>query len=103
MAIGARCKMENLVLLVWNLIGKQSGKDAQTTTDIVEELRVEDVANERNLEERSNNNGCKVDVSLDEMDVLAIQAQPFHPNKAYSKFSKKKKKSSEVLAQSIAK
>ncbi|MBA0577517.1 hypothetical protein Golob_025053 [Gossypium lobatum] len=30
------------------------------------------------------------------MDVLATQAQPFNPNKADSKFSKKKKKSSEV-------
>ncbi|MBA0809592.1 hypothetical protein Gohar_025232 [Gossypium harknessii] len=30
------------------------------------------------------------------MDALATQAQPFNPNKADSKFSKKKKKNSEV-------
>ncbi|MBA0694214.1 hypothetical protein Goari_004530 [Gossypium aridum] len=56
----------------------------------------EDVANERNTEEGSNDNGCKVGVSLDEMDVSATQSHPSNPNKANSTFSKKKKKSSEV-------
>ncbi|MBA0568422.1 hypothetical protein Golob_005919, partial [Gossypium lobatum] len=56
----------------------------------------EDVANERNTEEGSNDNGCKVGVSLDEMDVSATQSHPSNPNKANSTFSKKKKMSSEV-------
>ncbi|KAA3477809.1 Chaperone DnaK [Gossypium australe] len=59
-------------------------------------INAEDVANERNTEEGSNDNGCEVDVSLDEMDVSARQSHPSNPNKAYSTFSKKKKKSFEV-------
>ncbi|MBA0723067.1 hypothetical protein Golax_003679, partial [Gossypium laxum] len=51
----------------------------------------EDVANERNTEEGSNDNGCKVGVSLDEMDVSTTQSHPSNPNKANSTFSKKKK------------
>ncbi|MBA0756141.1 hypothetical protein Gogos_021509 [Gossypium gossypioides] len=71
-------------------------KYAQIAIDIVEELCAEDVANERNLEEGSNENGCKFDVSLNEMDVSATQSQPSNPNKADSTFSKKKKKMSGV-------
>ncbi|MBA0675292.1 hypothetical protein Goari_016845 [Gossypium aridum] len=68
-------------------------KYAQIAVDIVEELCAEDVANKRNLEEESNENGCEFDVSLNEMDVLATQSQPSNPNKVDSTFSKKKKRS----------
>ncbi|MBA0783705.1 hypothetical protein Gotri_001375 [Gossypium trilobum] len=44
-------------------------KYAQTTTDIVKEIDVEDVATANNLEEGNNYHECKNDVSLDEMDV----------------------------------
>ncbi|MBA0736698.1 hypothetical protein Gogos_010212, partial [Gossypium gossypioides] len=51
--------------------GKAIGKDAQTTTDIVEEIDAKDVATAKSLEEGNNYHGCEDDVSLDEMDVSA--------------------------------
>ncbi|MBA0749210.1 hypothetical protein Gogos_003161 [Gossypium gossypioides] len=51
------------------------GKDAQTATDIVEEIDVEDVATANNFEEGNNYHKCENDVSLDEMDVSATQSQ----------------------------
>ncbi|MBA0741404.1 hypothetical protein Gogos_014561 [Gossypium gossypioides] len=51
-------------------------KDAQTVTDIVEEIDVEDVATTNNLEEGNNYHGCEDNVSLNEMDVSATQSQP---------------------------
>ncbi|MBA0723562.1 hypothetical protein Golax_004134, partial [Gossypium laxum] len=68
------------------------GTDAHTATDIFEELHVKDVANERNPKKGSNDNGCKVDASLDKMDVSSTQSQPSNPNKVDSTFPKKKKK-----------
>ncbi|MBA0728296.1 hypothetical protein Golax_001207 [Gossypium laxum] len=44
-------------------------KYAQTTTDIVKEIDVEDIATANNLEEGNNYHECENDVSLDEMDV----------------------------------
>ncbi|MFQ6643004.1 hypothetical protein Gotur_017603 [Gossypium turneri] len=67
-------------------------KDAQTSTDIVEEIDVEDVATANNLEEGNNYHGCEDDVSLDEMDVSATQSQLSKPHQDGSTFSKKKKK-----------
>ncbi|MBA0741402.1 hypothetical protein Gogos_014561 [Gossypium gossypioides] len=55
-------------------------KDAQTVTDIVEEIDVEDVATTNNLEEGNNYHGCEDNVSLNEMDVSATQSQPSKPN-----------------------
>ncbi|MBA0871655.1 hypothetical protein Goshw_028714, partial [Gossypium schwendimanii] len=51
------------------------GKDAQTTTDIVEEIDVEDVATANNLKEGNNYHKCKNVVSLDKMDVSTTQSQ----------------------------
>ncbi|MBA0628405.1 hypothetical protein Godav_023131, partial [Gossypium davidsonii] len=45
------------------------GKDAQTATNIVEEIDVEDVATANNLKEGNNYHKCKNVVSLDKMDV----------------------------------
>ncbi|MBA0736694.1 hypothetical protein Gogos_010212, partial [Gossypium gossypioides] len=67
-------------------------KDAQTTTDIVEEIDAKDVATAKSLEEGNNYHGCEDDVSLDEMDVSATQSQPSKPNQDGSTFLKKKKK-----------
>ncbi|KAK5776884.1 uncharacterized protein LOC108477226 [Gossypium arboreum] len=62
-----------------------------------EELRAENVANEMNLEEGSNDNGCEIDAFLDEMDDdLATQSQLSNPNKVDSTFSKKKRRSFEA-------
>ncbi|KAA3455596.1 Chaperone DnaK [Gossypium australe] len=57
---------------------------------------ISDVANQRNPEEGSNDNGCEVDASLDEMNVSATQSRPYNPNKVGSTFPKKKKKNSEA-------
>ncbi|KHG03701.1 Putative general secretion pathway L-type yghE [Gossypium arboreum] len=75
-----------------------TGNDAQTTADIVEEIDIEDVATTDNLEERNNYRGCEDDVSLDEMDVSAIQSQPPKPNQDGSTSSKKKKKMNDGIA-----
>ncbi|MBA0779864.1 hypothetical protein Gotri_004052, partial [Gossypium trilobum] len=50
-------------------------KDAQTTTDIIEEIDVEDVDTTNTHEERNDFHGCEVDVSLDDMDFSATQSQ----------------------------
>ncbi|MBA0614908.1 hypothetical protein Godav_015135, partial [Gossypium davidsonii] len=80
------------------------GKDAQTTTDVVEEIDVEDVSNIKNPEEGNIYHECEDDVSLDEMDVSATQSQLLKPNQDDSTFSKKKKISdkSEILIQESA-
>ncbi|PPD77792.1 hypothetical protein GOBAR_DD25283 [Gossypium barbadense] len=68
-----------------------TGKDAQTTTDIIEEIDVEDVATTNIHEERNDFYRCEADVSLDDMDVLATQLQPAR-NQGDSTFLKKNKK-----------
>ncbi|MBA0785377.1 hypothetical protein Gotri_024933, partial [Gossypium trilobum] len=54
---------------------RATGKDSQTTIDIVEEIDADDATTANNLEEGNNYRGCEDDVSLDEMDVSAIQPQ----------------------------
>ncbi|MBA0634095.1 hypothetical protein Godav_005230, partial [Gossypium davidsonii] len=69
-----------------------TGKDPQTTVDIVEEIDADDATTANNLEEGNNYRGCEDDVSLDEMDVSAIQPQLPKPSQDDSISSKKKKK-----------
>ncbi|MFQ6634340.1 hypothetical protein Gotur_010114 [Gossypium turneri] len=52
------------------------GKDAQTATDIIEQINVEDVATTNIHEERNDFYGCEAGVSLDDMDVSATDPQP---------------------------
>ncbi|MBA0754279.1 hypothetical protein Gogos_021248, partial [Gossypium gossypioides] len=66
-------------------------EDAQTNTDIIEEIDAEDVAIANTHEERNDFHGCKAEVFLDEMDLSATQPQPSR-NQDDSTFSKKKKK-----------
>ncbi|MBA0828560.1 hypothetical protein Goarm_013226 [Gossypium armourianum] len=66
-------------------------KNAQTVSDIIEEIDVEDVATVNTHEERNYLHGCKADVSLDEIDLSATQPQPSR-NQDDSTFSKMKKK-----------
>ncbi|XP_040944928.1 uncharacterized protein [Gossypium hirsutum] len=70
---------------------RATGKDAQTATDVIEEIDVEDVATTNTHEERNDFYGCEADVSLDDMDLSATQTQPAR-NKGDPTFSKKKKK-----------
>ncbi|MFQ6656847.1 hypothetical protein Gotur_026777 [Gossypium turneri] len=53
-----------------------TGKDAQTATDIIEEIDVEDVATTNTHEERNDFHGCEAGVSLDDMDFSVTQLQP---------------------------
>ncbi|MBA0803197.1 hypothetical protein Gohar_013438 [Gossypium harknessii] len=86
--------------VVWNShINRATGKDAQTTIDIVEEIDAEGVATAKNPKELSNDHRCEANVSLDKMHILAIQAQLSKSNQYDSTFSKKKKKISDVSEQ----
>ncbi|KAA3466516.1 L10-interacting MYB domain-containing protein-like [Gossypium australe] len=91
-------------VVVWNsYINRATGKYAQTTVDIVEEIDVEDVATTNIPKKRNNYHGCEADLSLDEMNVLATQSQPLRPNQDDSIFSKKKKKSDQISSTSLIK
>ncbi|KAK5840557.1 hypothetical protein PVK06_009459 [Gossypium arboreum] len=74
---------------------RATGKDAQTATDIIEEIDAEDVATTNTHEERNDLHGCEADVSLDDMDLSGTQQQPAI-NQGDSTFSKKKKKTSDA-------
>ncbi|MFQ6656614.1 hypothetical protein Gotur_026645 [Gossypium turneri] len=74
---------------------RATGKDAQTTADIIEEIDVEDVATTNIHEERNDFYECEADVSLDNMDVSATQPQPAR-NQGDSTFPKKEKKISDA-------
>ncbi|KAH1091507.1 hypothetical protein J1N35_018764 [Gossypium stocksii] len=76
---------EDVMLVAYRAIGK----DAQTTTAIIEEIDFEDVSTKKNPEKGSTYHGCKDDVSLDEMDVSATQLQPLKPNQDDSTLKKK--------------
>ncbi|MBA0738474.1 hypothetical protein Gogos_011821, partial [Gossypium gossypioides] len=54
---------------------RATGKDAQTTVDIIEEINIKDMATTITHEERNNYHGCEDDVSLDEMDLSTTQSQ----------------------------
>ncbi|MBA0854436.1 hypothetical protein Goshw_030341 [Gossypium schwendimanii] len=68
-----------------------TGKDAQRTANIIEEIDSKDVATANTHEEINDFHGCEPDVSLDEMDLSTTQPQP-SKNQDDSTFSKKKKK-----------
>ncbi|XP_052489724.1 uncharacterized protein At2g29880-like [Gossypium raimondii] len=72
-----------------------TGKDAQTTADVIEEINVQDVHTADINEERNEFYDCEADVSLDEMDVSATEPQTDR-NQGGSSSSKKKKKHSDA-------
>ncbi|MBA0661725.1 hypothetical protein Goklo_005985, partial [Gossypium klotzschianum] len=55
---------------------RATGKDAQTTIDIIEEIDVEDVAITNIYEEINDFHACEADVSLDDINLSATQLQP---------------------------
>ncbi|MFQ6644948.1 hypothetical protein Gotur_020141 [Gossypium turneri] len=55
---------------------RATGKDAQTVTDILEEINAEDVPTADINEERNEYYECDANVSLDDMDVSATELQP---------------------------
>ncbi|MFQ6656338.1 hypothetical protein Gotur_026490 [Gossypium turneri] len=70
---------------------RATGKDAQTATDVIEEINVQDVPTTDINEEINEFYNCEADVSLDDMDVSATEPQPDR-NQGGSTSSKKKKK-----------
>ncbi|MFQ6656336.1 hypothetical protein Gotur_026490 [Gossypium turneri] len=55
---------------------RATGKDAQTATDVIEEINVQDVPTTDINEEINEFYNCEADVSLDDMDVSATEPQP---------------------------
>ncbi|KAL1104657.1 hypothetical protein V6Z11_D04G080500 [Gossypium hirsutum] len=55
---------------------RATGKDAQTTADVIEEINVQDVPTTYINEERNEFYDSEADVSLDDMDVSATEPQP---------------------------
>ncbi|PPD99267.1 hypothetical protein GOBAR_DD03700 [Gossypium barbadense] len=72
-----------------------TGKDAQTTADVIEEINVQDVPTTDINEERNEFYDCEADVSLDDMDVSATEPQ-LDSHQGGSTSSKKKKKNSDA-------
>ncbi|PPD88055.1 hypothetical protein GOBAR_DD14996 [Gossypium barbadense] len=70
-------------------------KDAQTATDVLEEINAEDVPTADINEERNEYYDCDANVSLDDMDVSAMEPQPDR-NQGGSSSSKRKKKNSDA-------
>ncbi|MBA0634989.1 hypothetical protein Godav_029874, partial [Gossypium davidsonii] len=66
----------NLELRIRTLKGDWAIVYDMLNADIIEEIDVEDIATTNTHEERNNFHGCKVDVSLDEMDLSSTQPQP---------------------------
>ncbi|MFQ6642820.1 hypothetical protein Gotur_018258 [Gossypium turneri] len=77
---------------------RATGKDAQTAADVIEEINAQTAADEPTTdinEERNEFYDCEADVSLDDMDVSAMELQPGR-NQGGSSSSKKKKKNSDA-------
>ncbi|KAK5802734.1 hypothetical protein PVK06_030352 [Gossypium arboreum] len=62
--------------IVYDMLNRATGKDAQTAADIIEEINAEDVAATNTHEERNDFHGSEADVSLDDMDLSPTQPQP---------------------------
>ncbi|MFQ6655680.1 hypothetical protein Gotur_026128, partial [Gossypium turneri] len=54
---------------------RATGKDVQTAADVLEEINAEDVHTTGMDEERNSFYDCEADISLDDMDVSAVELQ----------------------------
>ncbi|MFQ6656015.1 hypothetical protein Gotur_026299, partial [Gossypium turneri] len=54
---------------------RATGKDAQTAADVLEEINAEDVHTTGMDEKRNSFYDCEADISLDDMDVSAVEPQ----------------------------
>ncbi|XP_040957875.1 uncharacterized protein At2g29880-like [Gossypium hirsutum] len=70
-----------------------TGKDAQTAADVLEEINAEAVPTTDMSEERNSFYDCEADVSLDDMDVSAMEPRRDRDQRGSSSSNKKKKKS----------
>ncbi|KAG8478914.1 hypothetical protein CXB51_028756 [Gossypium anomalum] len=72
----ATWRMELANQMSMNAKDRATGKDTQTTADIIEEINDEDEAATNTHEERNDFHGSEANVSLDNMDLSATQPQP---------------------------
>ncbi|PPD82407.1 hypothetical protein GOBAR_DD20665 [Gossypium barbadense] len=72
---------------------RATGKDAQTTADVLEEINVEGVHTTGMDEERNSFYDCEADISLDDMDVSTTEPQRDRDQGGSSSSNKRKKKS----------
>ncbi|PPE01752.1 hypothetical protein GOBAR_DD01191 [Gossypium barbadense] len=72
---------------------RATGKDAQTATDILEEIHAEDERTTDMNEERNTFYDCEADVSLDDMDVSGTDPRGDRDQGGSSSSNKRKKKS----------
>ncbi|XP_052481143.1 uncharacterized protein LOC128035441 [Gossypium raimondii] len=72
---------------------RATGKDAQTTADVLEEINADDVPTTDMNEERNTFYDCEADVSLDDMDVSGTEPRGDRDQRGSSSSNKRKKKS----------
>ncbi|XP_052478377.1 uncharacterized protein At2g29880-like [Gossypium raimondii] len=72
---------------------RATGKDAQTAADVLEEINAEGVPTTYMDEERNSFYDCEADVSLDDMDVSAVEPRRDRDQGDSSSSNKRKKKS----------
>ncbi|PPD71366.1 hypothetical protein GOBAR_DD31754 [Gossypium barbadense] len=72
---------------------RATGKDAQTTTDVLEEINAEGVHTTGMDEERNSFYDCEADISLDDMNVSTAEPQRDRDQGGSSSSNKRKKKS----------
>ncbi|MFQ6663278.1 hypothetical protein Gotur_030869 [Gossypium turneri] len=72
---------------------RATGKDAQTAADVLEEINAQGVPTTNMNEERNEFYDCEADVSLDDMDVSAMEPQRDRDQRGSSSSNKKKKNS----------
>ncbi|PPD95309.1 hypothetical protein GOBAR_DD07645 [Gossypium barbadense] len=72
---------------------RATGKDAQTAPDVLEEINANGVPTTNMDEERNSFYDCEADVSLDDMDVSAVEPRRDRHQGGSSSSNKKKKKS----------
>nr|KJB11819.1 hypothetical protein B456_002G2175002 [Gossypium raimondii] len=72
---------------------RATGKDAQTATDVLEEIHCEDERTTDMNEERNTFYDCEADVSLDDMDVFGTDPLGDRDQGGSSSSNKRKKKS----------
>ncbi|PPD98145.1 hypothetical protein GOBAR_DD04817 [Gossypium barbadense] len=72
---------------------RATGKDAQTTVDVLEEIHAEDERTTDMNEERNTFYDCEADVSLDDMDVSGTDPRGDRDQGGSSSSNKRKKKS----------
>ncbi|PPD99956.1 hypothetical protein GOBAR_DD03004 [Gossypium barbadense] len=81
---------------------RATSKDAQTAADVIEEINAQDIPITDINEERNEFYDCKVDVSLDDMDVSATELRPDRNQGAATLLVENMRAIGEQISKSIA-